>query len=121
MIDALPFPGFGATNTDYDASYRFRMTLPFGYPGRAPRIYGFILRPGGGRELISKLSVLDAPGNQYDRVCLSLRRPDRQLRRLSPLKVWVERFGPGLTSSSDNASVEAPRDVGCASYALKLP
>ena len=65
------FQGFGAVRTDAEGGYRFRTIRPVSYPGRTPHIHARIV-PSGGRELITQIYLLDAPGNQLDFIFRSL-------------------------------------------------
>ena len=81
---ADPFRGFGSVTTEADGSYRFRTILPIAYPGRTPHIHARIVRPDG-RELVTEIYLLDAPGNARDWVYQSLGKIGQAASSIDPV------------------------------------
>lgn len=68
------FQGFGRFLTDSSGAYYFRTIKPVPYPGRTPHIHVKVKK--GGRELLTtQCYVKGHPGNEKDRIWMSVADP----------------------------------------------
>jgi protocatechuate 3,4-dioxygenase beta subunit len=94
------FQGFGRFTTGSSGEYYFRTIKPVSYPGRTPHVH-FKIKRGGKELLTTQCYVKGHPGNERDRLFLSIRDPkDRALVLVDFVPARESRLGE-LTAKFD--------------------